>query len=168
LPPLLLNYKESNGLEFNRDKRSGVLRCKGCNNAVFTIYRGEVYYSKIDKSTFEEIAECCECLSSTVVSHLRENYDEDSDSFVNLKFRSYQITELDKILNSQKELLLGIVNDTENIENEGQRLNVAKDIINLQKIMDLVKQTATITDEEEETDLERERLTDTLPIHSWE
>src|SRR4051812_25339742 len=78
---LLPDYnKETDGLEFNRDKKSGVLRCKGCNNSIFSIYRGEVYYSKIDKFAFEEVAECCECLSSTVVTHLRETYDEDENS----------------------------------------------------------------------------------------
>jgi hypothetical protein len=141
------DFTDKESVVYNDDSKTGDLRCPGCSNASFTIHRQRIENEKTGNSIFTEVAMCISCFSSCIVKNLKENYDnyENKGGIVTIRFKDWQITSLDSILNLQKEAIESTI--TKNNNDDRKQQGRIKQLKSIKALMKLVKSTAT---EEEE------------------
>jgi len=139
-------------LIFNSNTESGYLRCRGCNCAIFSLHKEQIINEKTNVSSYEIVADCCECYSSTLISNLRERYNDDggngdsgSDSIISIKFKESQIIALDNFLDIMKKQFASIVRGTTTNKiniSENEKQKYASKLTQVEHLMELIKSTA--------------------------
>jgi hypothetical protein len=144
-----INYNED--LTFNSNSESGLMRCRGCGCAIFSMHKEQIINEKTNSSSYTMVAACCECLASTIVSDLRERYYNDEvdgnnsgSTIISVKFKEQQLIALDNFLDLIKKQFSSIVNNTTAEANisESEKQKYACKLVQVENLMKLIKSTA--------------------------
>lgn len=141
------NNPNSEDLEFNSDTKSGPMRCRACSCSIFSLHKEQIMNEKTNTSVYELIAECCECYSYTIVSDLKERYNDsgmnsNNDNIISVQFKESQIIILDNCLDLLRKQFTSIVNDKTNTISEDERRKFNSKLTQVDQLTKMIKSTA--------------------------